>query len=159
MRARHAKAVAVGASAALAYLGGARVRDTMPVRGTTLLALATVAISAMVSARNTATTLETRNRLNAFLDGTQTPDGSHVHGHLTIHGNHQVTGTHTVTGNSTLHTADFGGDTDHGGHHANHLRWLNYTTSSGLDVNDQFGVHYGLWLNGSTLHSDGSTWP
>lgn len=150
MKARHARALAVGAGAAFAYLGGARVRDTMPVKTTTLFALATVAISAMVSARNTAVTMDTRNRFNDLLE-----NGGHFHGPVTVHADHTVTGdhhvggSHYVTGRSYLGGANHTDNIDMGQNNINAVRWFNRGGGPGLDVDDQFGVHNGLWFNGT----------
>lgn len=125
MKARHARAVAVGASAALAYLGGAKVRDVTPVRGTTLLALATVAISAMVSARNTAVTMDTRNRFNDLLE-----NGGHFHGPVTVHADHTVTGHQHVSGDHTVS----GRMTGTGGADMYSNINLNSNNANGIDV-------------------------
>ena len=167
MNPRHVKALAVGASAALAYLSGAKVRDTMPVRGTTLAMLATIAAAATMAARNTAVTYETRNRLDDFLNGAQDGSGSHIHGHLNVHGDHNVTGNHTVDGNGHTkgdHTID--GRTTHGGttdFQKNRISGLNSVNDNRDVVLDQDGglafngTRRAIWMNGGDIYLGGGT--
>lgn len=139
MSSRYARALAVGAGAAAAYLAGGKLRDNTPVRGTTLLLLAVAGTATMAAARNTAKVHDLENRLNAFLGATQTAAGSHVGGHLTVHGKNTATGM-SNSGDKL------------------------YMNNTGIDnlseVNlghQDWGAHGNLSMNGYHIHLQGGT--
>jgi len=63
MKPRHARALAVGAAAAVAYLGGARLGDAVPVRPMALAAMATFTLTQLFGGSGCAKAYTLENRL------------------------------------------------------------------------------------------------
>jgi|SRR5215471_2822694 len=87
---RNARAVAVGATAAVAYLAGSRLRAALPVRPGVLAVLATVGTAAVFNSHASAKAYEVENRLNDILANGFTVTGRidmQGPGNLHMHGN------------------------------------------------------------------------
>jgi hypothetical protein len=86
---RSVRALAVGATAAAAYLAGSRLREVMPVRPSALAVLATLGIAAVMSSSGCAKAYAVDQRLAALLANGFAVNGriDILSGNLHMHGN------------------------------------------------------------------------